>query len=202
MHSERTPNLQGSSRQVIEIKIDLVVIRSLPAGDEADAGPRPPAPRRECAAAAEAARGDHGDGLAGEEQQQRADAVRRGGVGAVDAVGPAVGVRVHVVHLRAGCGGTDVQQLALWLRTESVTNNKSLLHLLSSMADGRWPAPDRIEMVEMDRVRRDESDGIRKRRKEAEGKVLVSCDDARSCGGARRRRRGRRRGRPRRRRRR
>jgi hypothetical protein len=32
---------------------------------------------------------------------------------------------------------------------------------------------DRIEMVEMDRVRRDESDGIRKRRKEAEGKVLV-----------------------------
>jgi hypothetical protein len=54
--------------------------------------------------------------------------------------------------------------LALWLRTESVTNNKSLLHLLSSMADGRWLAPDRIEMVEMDRVRRDESDGIRKKK--------------------------------------
>lgn len=93
---------------MIEKKNDLVVIRSLPAGDEADAGPRPPAPRRECAAAAEAARGDHGDGLAGEEQQQRADAVRRGGVGAVDAVGPAVGVRVHVVHLRAGCGWMDM----------------------------------------------------------------------------------------------
>jgi len=68
----------------------------LPAGDEADAGPCPAAARRERAAAAEAAGGDHGHGLRGQQQQQRADAVRRGRVGAVHAVGPPVRVHVHV----------------------------------------------------------------------------------------------------------
>jgi len=68
----------------------------LPADDEADAGPRPAAARRERAAAAEAAGGDHGHGLRGQQQQQRADAVRRRRVGAVHAVGPPGRVHAHV----------------------------------------------------------------------------------------------------------
>jgi hypothetical protein len=79
-----------------------------PADDEAGAGPCPPAARRETAAAAEAAGGGHGHGLRGQQQQQRAHAVRRGRVGAVHAVGTPgrvggghVGLRVqHARHDR------------------------------------------------------------------------------------------------------
>lgn len=68
----------------------------LPAEDEADAGVGPPPSRRERAAAAEASADHHDHRLAGEQQQQRADAVRGGRVGAVHAEGPAVHVHAHV----------------------------------------------------------------------------------------------------------
>jgi hypothetical protein len=79
-----------------EQRVVVVIYSTVPAEDEADPGEGPPPSRREGAPAAEAPADDHDEHLAGQQQQQRADAVRGGRVGAVHAVGPAAPVHVHV----------------------------------------------------------------------------------------------------------